>query len=227
MNSYFHGTLCRYALVLRLLLAASLLAIGNLAFAQSGEVAMVTSLAGGVARVLPTGKHELEAFTKLRHGDLLVLDRGSKLQLVYFENGRQETWLGGGRLEITKAESTAFGLPAPTLKVLPAVMVRQIAKTPVLESQSRGGMMRLRSVATAADVEQIEENYQRMRLEATGDDINPELYLLSSLFELRELDKVDRALAELQQRQRGNPDVALVAALYAKALHNARDAKGQ
>jgi hypothetical protein len=188
---------------------------------------MVTLLQGSVSRVSPMGKQPIEAFTKLRHGDLLALDRESRVQVVYFESGRQETWLGGGRLEITKAESTAYGLASPEVKLLPAMMVRQIVKTPVLDSQGRGGMMRLRSVASAANVEKIEENYKRMRLEAARNDINPDLYLLSSMFEIRELDRVERALADLQQRQRGNPDAGIVVALYNKALRNAREGKGR
>ncbi len=209
------------------LLAALALAMAAAASAQSGEVAMVTLLQGSVTRSSSLGKQPVEPFTKLRHGDLLVLDRQAKVQIVYFESGRQETWLGGGRLEITKAESTAFGLPPAEVKVLPAVMVRQIVKTPTLDSQSRGGMMRLRSVATAADVEKIEENYRRMRLDAGGKDINPDLYLLSSMFEIRELERVEQALADLQQRQRGNPDIGSVVALYNQALRNARDGKSR
>lgn len=188
---------------------------------------MVTLLQGNVSRVSPLGKQPVEAFTKLRHGDLLALDRDARVQIVYFENGRQETWQGGGRLEITKAESTAFGVAPPEVKILPSVMVRQIVKTPVLDSQGRGGMMRLRSVATASDVEKIEETYRRLRAEAARNDINPELYLLSSLFEIRELDRVEQALADLQQRQRGNPEVGSVVALYSKAIKNAREDKGR
>ena len=213
--------------VVRWLLAGIALAVASVALAQSGEVAMVTLLQGSVSRSSPMGKQPVESFTKLRHGDLLVLDRESRLQIVYFESGRQETWLGRGRLEITKSESTAFGLPPAEVKILPAVVVGQIAKTPALDSQSRGGMMRLRSVASATDVERIEENYKRLRLEASPNDFNPDLYLLSSMFEIRELDRVEQALADLQKRHRGNPDVGVVVALYNKALKNAREGKAR
>jgi hypothetical protein len=206
----------------RLLVAGLLLTMATLAFAQSSEVALVTLLQGKVERVSPLGKQPVEAFTKLRHGDLLTLDRGSRVQVVYFENGRQETWGGSGRLEITKAESTAVGLPPAEVKTLPPVMVRQITKTPVLDSQGRGGMMRLRSVATSSDVERIEQNYRQMRTEAAPNDLNPDLYFLSAMFEIRELNRVEQALADLQQRQRGNPDLGVVVAVYNKALKNAK-----
>ena len=206
---------------LQSVLAGLLLVMAGIVFAQSGDVAMVTLLQGRVGRVSPMGKQPVEAFTKLRHGDLLALEKGSRVQLVYFENGRQETWAGAGKLEIAKAESMPTGLKAPEIKVLPALMVKQIVKTPVLDSQGRGGMMRLRSVATAGDVEKVEENYQRMRQEAAVNDLNPDLYLLSSMYELREFGKVEQALADLQQRQKGNADVAGIVALYTKALKTA------
>jgi hypothetical protein len=206
---------------LQSVLAGLLLAMAGMVFAQSGDVAMVTLLQGHVGRVSPMGKQPVEAFTKLRHGDLLALEKGSRVQLVYFENGRQETWAGAGKLEIAKAESTPTGLKAPEIKVLPALMVKQIVKTPVLDSQGRGGMMRLRSVATESDVEKVEENYRRMRQEAAANDLNADLYLLSSMYELREFGKVEQALADLQQRQKGNADVAGIVALYTKALKTA------
>jgi hypothetical protein len=213
--------------MVRTFLATLFLSLASLALAQSGEVALVTLLQGKVERVSPLGKQAVEPFTKLRHGDLLALDQASRVQVVYFENGRQETWIGRGRLEITKSESTPLGMAPPEVKVLPALMVRQLVKTPVLDSQGRGGMMRLRSVPGSADVEKAIETYRRMRAEASPNDINPDLYLLSSMFEMRELDRVDQALADLQQRQRGNPDVAVVVTLYNKALRNAREAQSR
>lgn len=193
-------------------------------FADGGDVAMVTLLRGGVFRVSPIGKQAVEAFTKLKHGDLLALDGDSRVQVVYLENGRQETWSGAGKLEITKLESNPVGLAPPEVKVLPAVMVKQIVKTPILESQGRGGMMRLRAVVTASDLQKIEDEYKKLRKESTANDINPDLYLLSSMFEIKEYDKVEEALTDLQQRQRGNAEVGLVVALYKKAVKNAKEA---
>lgn len=210
-------------------LAATLLLLGaGLARADAGaDVAMVTLLQGGVSRAAPLGPQPIQPFTKLKHGDLLILDKAARLQVVYFDNGRQESWAGGGRLEIAKAESTPYGLPPAEVKVLPAVMVKQIAKTPALDSQGRAGMMRLRAVSTPEDVARIEETYKRMRMEAVRGDLNPEMYLLSSLFELKELDRLEQALAEMQQRHPGSADAAVLASLYNRAAKNAREAKGK
>jgi len=189
------------------------------------EVAMVTSLQGKVSRIAPLGPQPIEPFTKLKHGDLLSLAKGAVLQIVYFENGREETWRGAGKLEITGSDSTPKGLAPPQLRTLPAVLVKQVAKTPVLESQGRAGMMRVRGVASAEDIASVDSTYQKLRLERAGKDIKPELYYLSAMFELREFDRVDTALADLQRDQPANLDVPVVVSIYNKAVTNARAAK--
>jgi hypothetical protein len=197
------------------------------AMADGGDTALVTAVQGRVTRVAPGNAQPLQAFSKLKHGDLLALDKVARVQVVYFDSGRQETWSGGGQLEITRAGGVAHGLAEPQVKTLPLVMVKQIAKTPSLDSQGRVGMMRLRSVATAQDVAKVEEAYKRMRLEADRDDLNPELYLLSSVLELRELDRVEQVLNDLQKSRSGNREVGALVALYEKALRNAREGMGQ
>ncbi|MDP2809900.1 MAG: hypothetical protein Q8O34_07090 [Rhodocyclaceae bacterium] len=213
--------LVKYGLLALLALVAGLVRAQGVV-----DVAMVTFLQGGVSRMTAQGPQPVQSFVKLKHGDLLALQRDARLQVVYFENGRQETWQGVGRLEITKTEGQAFGLPPPEVKVLPAVMVKQIARTPALDSQGRAGMMRLRSVATAEDIAKVENTYKRLRMEADRNDLNPELYLLSAMFEVRDLDRVELVLGDLQRTRPGSQEVGLLVALYQKALKNAREAKG-
>lgn len=209
--------------LLGLFLLATALAAVNPALAdRGGEVAMVTGLQGKISRVTPLGPQPVEAFTKLQYGDLVALDRDCRLQLVYFEGGRQETWHGPGRIEVAKTDSTSYGLSPPEVKVLPAVLVRQIAQTPLLASQGRAGMVRLRSMATAEDIGKVDTTYWELRLGASADDINPELYLLSAMFELRQFDRVEQALAALRRDHADNPDTIEVADLYDRAVKNAR-----
>lgn len=214
----------RRALLGLFLLATVLVAVNPVLADRGGEVAMVTALQGKVSRAGPLGHQPLEAFTKLQHGDLLALDKDSRLQLVYFEGGRQESWHGPGRLEIAKADSTPYGLSPPEVKGLPDILVRQIAQTPLLASQGRAGMVRLRSVATAEDVVRVDSTYRQLRLDADADDINPELYLLSAMFELQKFDRVEQAMTELRRTHAGNADAAAAVALYGKAVKNAREA---
>jgi len=190
--------------------------ISSTAWAQ--DTALVMSLQGKVTRAAQA----VEAFVKLKQGDVLTLDKEAKLQVVYFEGGRQETWTGAGKLEIASAESKATGLPAPQVKQLPAVMVKQLARTPSLDSQGRAGVMRLRSIPTPEAIAKVEENYKKLKAEADKTDLGPEMYRLSGLFEMRELDKVEQAVADLQKEHTGNLEAKLLASLYNKALKDAK-----
>ena len=123
----------------------------------AAEVALVTSVHGRVLRLGDAAPAPVEAFVKLKEGDRLSLEKDTRLQVVYFENGRQEIWSGPGRLDLTAREGKASGLPPAQVKSLPLVMARQLARTPALDSQGRGGVTRLRAT------------WSRCRRQARGD----------------------------------------------------------
>lgn len=214
-----------YTVIFKRLVLTLMLGFAVLANAQEGG-ALITSLQGSVGLVTPQGRQPLQAFVKLKRGDLLAL-ADAKLQIVFFESGRQEIWQGGGRLEVLASEGKGFGLPKPEVKTLPAVMVKQIARMPALDSQGRAGAMRLRALATPEAIAKLENDYRKMRMEAVRGDLNPELFLLSGFFEMRELDRVEQVLRDLQQARPGDVEVGLMAALYQKAIRNAREVRSQ
>lgn len=193
--------------------------------AWAAEVALVMSVQGRVVRFADAAQVPVEAFVKLKEGDRLSLEKDSRLQVVYFENGRRETWSGPGRLEMAVREGKPSELPDPEIRFLPLVMARQLARTPTLDSQGRGGVTRLRSVPGQDAVAKLEETYQDLKRRAEGDDLGPEMYLLSGLFELRELDQIERLLDDLQRRQVKTPEAALLTSLYRKAVRNARESR--
>lgn len=201
--------------------------IGLLVFgcsqAWAAEVALVMSVQGRVLRLGDVAPMPVEAFVKLKEGDRISLEKDGRLQLVYFNNGRQETWAGPGRLELSAQEGKASGLPAAQVKLLPLVMARQLARTPALDSQGRGGVTRLRAVHNPDALARLEENYQDLRTRAGRDELGPEAYLLSGLFEMRELDRVEKVLAGLQQDWPNHAEAALLISLYRKAVKNARE----
>jgi hypothetical protein len=208
-------------LITRLILAVSVTLASSIAYATN-DVALITALHGKVARISIAGPGNLEAFVKLKEGDVLKLDKGSGIRLVYFESGRQESWSGEGKLEIAVTESKSSGLAAPEVKILPAILVKQIAKTPALDSQGRAGVTRLRAIGSANTVAKLEADYERMRAESGGKDLNAEIYLLAGLFELRELDRVEAVINELQVSQKDNLEAMFLVSLYRKALKSAR-----
>lgn len=195
--------------------------------AWADEAALVMSVQGRVLRLADTATVPIEAFVKLKEGDKLSLDKGTKLQLLYFANGRHETWSGAGRLEMTAREGKASGLPAPEVKSVPMVMARQLARTPELDGQSRGGVTRLRAVPSQDAMTRLEDTYADLRGRTPLSDLGPEMYLLSGLFEMRELDRVERVIGDLQQDRPQNPEAALLVSLYRKAVKNARENKKQ
>jgi hypothetical protein len=71
----------------------------------------------------------------------------------------------------------------------------------------------------------LEATYQELRGRAAADDLEPETYLLSGLFELRELDRVEKLLGELKLDRPRSQEAALLIALYRKAVKNAREAR--
>ena len=189
------------------------------------DVAMVTSLQGEVGRVTPQGRQLLPAFVKLKRGDLLALSN-ARVQIAYFGTGRQETWQGSGRLEVLDTETRAFGVADPVVKMLSGAMVKQIARTPTLDSQGRVKVVRVRAIASPDAIAKLETTYRKMRMETVRGDLNPELFLLSGLFEMRELDRVEQVIRDLQLARPGDMEIGFLASLYQKALKNTREAHG-
>jgi hypothetical protein len=202
------------------LCAAALFALCAAAAAdEAADVAMVTAAQGSVTRV--PGAQAVPAFVKLKRGDRLAL-AGARLQLVYFDNGRQETWHGDGKLEIGDNISKPTGLAAPETRTLPDVMVKQIAKTPALDSQGRAGVVRLRAIGSPMALAKLEDTYKQLRDWAEPGDLNPERFLLSGLFELHQTERIQQVVADLGKTRAGDPDAAQLAALYQKLLKDAR-----
>jgi hypothetical protein len=188
-----------------------------------GDAALVTALDGTVNRLTAAGREPVQAFVKLKPGDKLLLEGNARIQLVFFESRRQESWSGGGSLEIAATEGKGEGLATPQVKTLPAILVRQIAKTPALDSQGRAGVVRLRAIPTPEALAKLDQNYRQLRQETDKDDLNPELFLLVGLLEMRQLDRIEQVLSDLQATHPGNMEAKVLVALYQKTLKNLRE----
>jgi len=189
----------------------------------AAEVALVMSVQGRVLRQATPVPLAVETFVKLNEGDRLSLAQGSRLQLVYFESGRQETWSGPGSLDLTLREGKPSGMAAPEVKQQPLLLTKQLARTPALDGQSRGGVTRLRAIQNPDAVARLESSYQELRSKAAADDLEPEVYLLAGLLDMRQLDRIEKTLDRLQQDGPKNDQAASLVALYRKAVKNARE----
>lgn len=202
---------------------AGLVALAGAVFAA--DTSLVTALAGSVG-IGKAAADDLQPFTRLRLGDRLTLAPGARLQLLYFDGARQEAWTGPGALEVGETSSRALHGAAPTAaKVLPAHLVRRLARMP---SFGDGGLVaapgRSRALPSASTLESLQRNYENLRRSAEAGDRNPELYLLSGLFELREFDRIDVLLRQLAEKSPGDFEIRVLRQLYARAM---RDAQGE
>ncbi|MCZ7655297.1 MAG: hypothetical protein M5R42_15040 [Rhodocyclaceae bacterium] len=141
----------------------------GLAFLSAGawgaEVGLVTAVSGNVKlQEDKAAASELKSFVKLRAGDRLTMEGAARLQMVYFEGGRQETRGGGGRPEAGRAggSATKGGRP-PEVKKLPAILVKQLSKTPSPDGNVKAGMVRMRSMPSGGTLESVEKNYADLR----------------------------------------------------------------
>ena len=200
---------------------AGLGATATMAAGPGREPVLVTAVKGQATRSSDSGPQTLQAFVKLREGDVLTLS-GSQVQLVFIEAQRQETWQGSGKVQIGAGEGKGSGLAPPQVRSLPEVLVKQIAKMPTSDGQGRAGAIRLRSLPTGDALAQVDETYAQLRRDAAGDDINPELYLLSSLFELKAYDRVEQAIADIRRSRPNDAQVATLTSLYEKSVRDAK-----
>ena len=205
--------------------------IGALLFLLSAgawavEVGLVTAVSGGVRLQEETSAAgELKAFVKLREGDRLTLQGGSRLQIVFFDGGRQETWQGAGALEVGSMSSKVVkGGLQPEVRTLPTILVKQLSKTPSPDGAVKTGMIRMRSMPSGGTLESAEKNYADLRRDSAAGDRTPELYLLASYFELREFDKLQGLLRQLGEKDTKDPEISRLTALYGRAMSDAKSA---
>ena len=162
------------------------------------------------------------ALARLRPGDKLRLDADAVVQLVYFQNARQESWRGSVRLEVGEEQSRALGSSTqPAVKQLPPMLVRQLVKTPTAEGTGKVGAVRLRSITPPDAAEKLDENYRQLRQQSDATDRTPELYLLAGLFELKNYARIEASLKQWQDASPKDTVLAAMAVHYRGAIRAA------
>lgn len=208
--------------MIRAVLAAVLLAAVP-ALAQQG--AIITALQGQVTFEQDTPvPRPAAAFARLRPGDKLQLAADGAVQVVYFQSARQESWRGPVRIEVGEGESKAYAGASPTVRQLPAMLVRQLVKTPTADASGRVGAVRMRSIVPPDAAAKLEENYEGLRRQTDAGDRTPELYLLAGLYELKSYERIEGLLAKWMQASPGDAELVAMREHYTHAI---RDAKGK
>ena len=204
------------------LIAATALLLPLLSIAADKEAGMITLAQGNATYVSGHDKDKpVVTFMKVRTGDKLTLNKDAKLQVVYFENGRQETWNGATKLVIGANESqTSNTANPPQIKQLPAIVMQQLSRAPgvVSDLKNRSGMILVRSLPMI-EMRKLDENYNAMRKDATAEDVTPELYLLAGLHELKLYRDMKPVLEEMRRRQPNNAEVLAVYTHYSELMN--------
>lgn len=179
------------------------------------DAGLLNQVRGDVTYAAEGGQaRRARAFMKVREGDRFSVPAGATARLVYFQGGRQESWMGPAAFRVgTQASQASSG--TPEVAVLPAAVPVKIAKLPEMVQAARLGGVTVRGVAprvqpTAqeqAELTVARDTYRHLRGSASEDDVTPELYLLSVLQEQRRYGDMPPLLDAMARRQPLSPEM--------------------
>jgi hypothetical protein len=192
----------------------------SLSTAASAQVAMLTQVAGDVKVAGTEGARTAVPFLKVNDGDTLTLAATARVQMVYLASGRQEIWAGAGPVEVGAQEGRSQKLK-PDVSQVPALILKQLAKTPAVGQHGKTGMVMLRSLDDLAATDHVDEDYAKFRASAAPDDTTPEVFLLSSLLDAGEFDRARKVLEDLKARQAAQPAYAPVVEHFSRLVAEA------
>jgi hypothetical protein len=206
-----------------MLFAALLLAGIGAVHAQGADVGLINQVAGDVSYASDSGAGKVQAFMKMRMGDRFTLPAGAQVKVVYFQNGRQESWRGPAGFKSGSEQSEPLAGAAYEVVTLPVGVAQKIQKIPNLIQMAKMGGMQVREVAKLggiqvrsaaakqrpspeqqAEVAAARTTYAQLRKQAAQDDITPEFYLFTVLQEYLLYDDMKSAADEMLRRQPGN-----------------------
>jgi hypothetical protein len=192
----------------------------SVARVASAQVAMLTQVTGEVKVSGKEGARPAVPFLKVNEGDTLTLAGAARVQMVYLQSGRQEVWKGAGPVEIGGQEGRSGSLK-PETSQLPALILRQLAKTPAVGQHGKTGMVMLRSVDDLDAQDHLDEDYAKFRASAAQDDTTPEVFLLSALLDLGEYDRARKFLEDLKKKEADQPAYAAVVEHFSRLVAEA------
>ena len=190
------------------------------------DVGLVTQLSGEATywnEDYQKKPEKVQAFMKIRQGDYFKAGSGVIVQLVYFQNGRQETWRGPAAFRVGDVESRVEGEKGrqvqPEVVILPTAASQEMRRIPILLRRarlSRSGAMQVRGTGESlqkaitptkqeqAEIERAKEIYQGMRKQNRADDIMPELNLLGILADYEQYEEMEKVIKEALKMEPGN-----------------------
>jgi hypothetical protein len=181
--------------------------------AQADE-ALVTLVQGVVRVSVGQQPHApVTPFMKLRAGDRLELADAARVRLLYGQTGRQETWNGAVVLQVGAGATTRVsGTAQAEVKQVPSAALTRLARADdvLADMRTRTGMVVIRSGGLLEQLREAESVYRELRAQAADDDVAPELYLVSALYELKLYKDIPEVIEDILCRQPGNPVAAAI-----------------
>ena len=192
---------------------------GGAAYAQGADVGLINQVAGDVSYVSNSGAGKVQAFMKMRQGDRFTVAAGAQLKVVYFQNGRQETWRGPSGFRSGVEHSEPLAGAVYEVANFPVGVPQKIQRIPELLQMARLGGIQVRgttpkqraSLEQQADVAAARTTYAQLRQQVPQDDITPELYLFTVLQDYLLYEDMKSVADEMLRRQPGNQEAQQLA----------------
>jgi len=194
----------------RMIIAVALmLGAYGIGHAQAVDVGLVQQVSGDVTYVSSTGSGKVQAFMKMRQGDKFTLPAAAQVQVVYFQNGRKETWRGAAVFNVGAERSDAVRGTVQQVATLPVGVSQKIQKIPDMIQMARLGGIQVRSAPQKPRVDAQEKaelaaaraTYTQLRQQLPPDDITPELYLFAVLQDSLLYDEMKTVVDEMMRKQ--------------------------
>ena len=193
--------------------AAAMLAAPAIALAQA-DVALVDLVSGDVTYGSPRAR--ATAYMKVREGDRFTVARGAQVRLMYFKSSKQEHYAGPGSFTATATGGHLHTGSKPRVSDVPSVVPARLSRIPELVQHAKLGGVALRGTPKPrpddAVLRAARADYDRLRRDATGDDITPELFLFSALAEYHRYDEMAQLTDDMLRKQPKNDEVKTLAA---------------
>jgi hypothetical protein len=198
--------------MLRAFAAAALLAVPAIAGAQA-DIALVDLVSGDVTYGSPRAR--VTAYMKVREGDRFTLARGAQVRLMYFKSATQEHYAGPASFTATANGGYLHSGGKPRVTSIPAVVPGRLSRIPELVQHAKLGGVALRGAPKPrpddSQLRTARADYDRLRRDATGDDITPELFLFSALAEYHRYEEMGQLAEEMLRKQPRNEEVKILA----------------
>jgi hypothetical protein len=213
-------------IVLWTVAAMAATAVPGAGFAQTpADVGMVLSASGQANYTNPAdkdGPEPVQAFMKIRAGDRIDLSDGGRIELMFVESGRRETWRGPARLTVGRTGAvSADPNAAPEVAAVQSAVANAIGASglPLPRGRiARSGVNLVRGTAgecpepppiprrvspltpsDRAELASARRIYEDLRRQVPAADPLPDLYLLSVLARYEQFGEMAVIVDRLRQ----------------------------